>query len=357
MIDDDWDSVTSRITLDPGQVDATAVTGLDQFSHVEVVYVFDQVDPAVVERGARHPRSNPDWPSVGILAQRARMRPNRLGVTVCRLVGVDGLTVEVADLDAVDGTPVVDIKPYMAEFGPRGPVRQPVWSHQLMSGYWDRAHGDGSPPSSTRASYDRVADHYHAELADELGHKPLDRALLTAFAESAGDGLIADIGAGPGQAGRFIRDLGRQVVTSDLSPGMCRRAAVGGPPTVAADMVDLPFRDGSLAGVVSLYAVIHLDRERRVGAYRQFERVLRPGGLALIAFHIEDAEHAAGAAIHRRSWFDTDVDLTFRFLDPALETGALTDAGFEPLAQLVRRGGDGGEYPSRRAYLLMRVPG
>lgn len=161
MVDDDWDSVTSRIALDPEQIDATSVIGLDQFSHVIVVYVFDQVDPAVVERGARHPRGNPDWPSVGILAQRARMRPNRLGVTVCRLVGVDGLTIGVAGLDAVDGTPVVDIKPYMAEFGPRGPIRQPVWSRDLMAGYWDSAQVERSSSSSTGDSYDRVADPDH----------------------------------------------------------------------------------------------------------------------------------------------------------------------------------------------------
>ncbi len=135
-VDDDWDDVTSVIELDGSQFTAEALRGLEAFSHVDVVFVFDRVDASQVERGARHPRNNPAWPEVGIFAQRAKNRPNRLGVTTCALSAVDGLTLEVRGLDAVDGTPVVDLKPYMVEFGPRGDVRQPEWSHELMQGYW-----------------------------------------------------------------------------------------------------------------------------------------------------------------------------------------------------------------------------
>ncbi len=77
-IDDDWGTVESTITLDGEQFGADALAGLDEFSHIEVVYVFDRVDPERVQRGARHPRGNTDWPSVGIFAQRAKARPNRL---------------------------------------------------------------------------------------------------------------------------------------------------------------------------------------------------------------------------------------------------------------------------------------
>jgi tRNA (adenine37-N6)-methyltransferase len=135
-IDDDWDAVTTTITLDAERFPTESLWGLDQFSHIDVVYLFDQVDPTKVVTGARHPRSNPDWPLVGIFAQRAKMRPNRIGVTTCRLLAVSGLTISVHGLDAIDGTPVVDIKPYMVEFGPRGDVYQPVWSRELMAGYW-----------------------------------------------------------------------------------------------------------------------------------------------------------------------------------------------------------------------------
>lgn len=138
-IDDDWDAVGATITLDGNCFGPEALQGLEEFSHVEVTFVFDRVEPGTIETGARHPRGNRDWPSVGIFAQRAKMRPNRLGVSVCRLLGVDGLSLAVRALDAIDGSPVVDIKPWMAEFGPRGPVHQPRWSNELMTGYWEAA--------------------------------------------------------------------------------------------------------------------------------------------------------------------------------------------------------------------------
>ncbi len=136
-LDDDWDRVNSSIELDLTLLGADATDGLRSFSHVEVVFVFDRVAPAAVERGSRHPRGNEDWPKIGILAQRAKDRPNRIGTTVCELMAVrPGGLIEVRGLDAIDGTPVLDIKPFMAEFAPRGDVRQPAWSHELMTRYW-----------------------------------------------------------------------------------------------------------------------------------------------------------------------------------------------------------------------------
>ena len=135
-VDDAWDAEAATIELDPARLEAGATDGLADFSHIEVVFCFDRVDEGAVCRGARHPRGNPDWPSVGILAQRAKDRPNRLGVTVCRVVAVGPYRIDVTGLDAVDGTPVLDVKPYLEEFGPRGEVRQPAWSRQLMAGYW-----------------------------------------------------------------------------------------------------------------------------------------------------------------------------------------------------------------------------
>jgi tRNA (Thr-GGU) A37 N-methylase len=138
-IDDDWDSVSSSIEIDADRFEPAALAGLAEFSHIDVVYVFDRVADAEVQTGARHPRGNPEWPAVGILAQRAKMRPNRLGVTSCRLLAIDGLSLEVEGLDAIDGTPVLDIKPVMREFLPRGEIRQPGWAGELMATYWSRS--------------------------------------------------------------------------------------------------------------------------------------------------------------------------------------------------------------------------
>jgi tRNA-Thr(GGU) m(6)t(6)A37 methyltransferase TsaA len=135
VIDDDWDTVTSSIHLLP-PFDERSVTGLEEFNHLEVIYLLDRVDPSAAHVHARRPRGNPAWPEVGILAQRAKDRVNRLGLSTCELLRIEGTVLHVRGLDAVDGTPVLDVKPYMEEFGPRSPVRQPAWSRELMAGYF-----------------------------------------------------------------------------------------------------------------------------------------------------------------------------------------------------------------------------
>lgn len=135
-IDDEWGSERAGIELDEERFDQTALAGLGDFSHIEVLFVFDKVKPERIETGARHPRNRCDWPLVGIFAQRGKNRPNRIGLTTCRIISVDGTRIEVEGLDAIDGTPILDIKPVMREFLPRGELRQPEWVRELMQGYW-----------------------------------------------------------------------------------------------------------------------------------------------------------------------------------------------------------------------------
>jgi tRNA-Thr(GGU) m(6)t(6)A37 methyltransferase TsaA len=137
LADDAWGSERCVIELD-ARFGPESVASLDSFSHIEVVFLFDRVAESDIEIGRRHPRGRADWPSVGIFAQRAKARPNRIGVSCCRLLRIDGTTLHVQGLDAVDGTPVLDIKPYMREFGPRGGSVQPRWATELMSGYNER---------------------------------------------------------------------------------------------------------------------------------------------------------------------------------------------------------------------------
>lgn len=134
-LDDAWDSVPARIELDQAQFRPEALMGLEQFSHVEVVFHFHATTaPAVT--GARHPRGRFDWPKVGIFAQRAKDRPNHLGATICRVLSVHGTVLVVAGLDAIDGTPVLDLKPVMSGFLPRGDLREPEWAKEMMRAYW-----------------------------------------------------------------------------------------------------------------------------------------------------------------------------------------------------------------------------
>lgn len=134
--DDDWDKESAEIVLDEAQFSAAALAGIADFSHVQVLYVLHGVAEGDVEMAARHPRNRADWPKVGIFAQRAKRRPNRIGLACCRILGVDGLRVRVADLDAIDGTPVLDVKPWVHELGPRGDARQPAWMTELMRAYF-----------------------------------------------------------------------------------------------------------------------------------------------------------------------------------------------------------------------------
>jgi tRNA (adenine37-N6)-methyltransferase len=134
--DDDWGSSRAVIKLDPERFTAEALAGLDSFSHAEIVFLFDRVPEERIETGARHPRDRADWPRVGIFAQRGKDRPNRIGVSICRILAVQGLAVEVEGLDAIDGTPVLDIKPVLSGFLPRGEVREPEWAREIMQAYW-----------------------------------------------------------------------------------------------------------------------------------------------------------------------------------------------------------------------------
>lgn len=133
--DDDWGSVEAQIVLDD-RFGPEALQGLDAFSHAWVIFLFDRIDPAKVNTGARRPRGNPAWPEVGIFAQRGSPRPNRLCLTSVEVMGLDGRALKVRGLDAIDGTPVLDIKPHMTGFDPRGAIREPGWVGEIMAGYW-----------------------------------------------------------------------------------------------------------------------------------------------------------------------------------------------------------------------------
>jgi tRNA-Thr(GGU) m(6)t(6)A37 methyltransferase TsaA len=134
--DDNWDVEAAAVELDSARFNEAAFAGLSGFSHVEIIFHMDKVDPSKIETASRHPRNNPDWPAVGIFAQRAKNRPNQIGTTICKIVKLDGRSLHVEGLDAVDGSPVLDIKPWVLEFAPRGPIFQPRWISELMRGYW-----------------------------------------------------------------------------------------------------------------------------------------------------------------------------------------------------------------------------
>ena len=133
--DDFWGGSLADITL-VESLAQDALTGVDAFSHVEVFFIFHKVAEADITTGARYPRNNRSWPKVGIFAQRGKNRPNRIGSTICRVVSLNGRVLTVAELDAIEGTPVIDIKPVLKEFLPRQATTQPPWATEIMANYW-----------------------------------------------------------------------------------------------------------------------------------------------------------------------------------------------------------------------------
>jgi tRNA (adenine37-N6)-methyltransferase len=132
--DDFWGDTISEITLLP-HIPEEAFNGMDAFSHLEIIYYFDKADNNEIVFSGR-PRGNPAWPDLGIFAQRKKDRPNHIGLCTVELVEHTGRTIKVKYLDAIDGTPVLDIKPVMKEFGLQGEFKQPAWVTELMADYW-----------------------------------------------------------------------------------------------------------------------------------------------------------------------------------------------------------------------------
>lgn len=136
IADDCWGDIAATIDFDPSVFSPDCTAGLAEFSHVEVIFLLDRIPTEKILTRAKHPRERADWPLVGIFAQRSKNRPNRIGITVCKLESVDGLRIRVRELDAIDGTPVLDVKPYLSGFAPRGEFREPSWAKELMAGYF-----------------------------------------------------------------------------------------------------------------------------------------------------------------------------------------------------------------------------
>jgi ubiquinone/menaquinone biosynthesis C-methylase UbiE len=205
-----------------------------------------------------------------------------------------------------------------------------------------------------REGYDHIAEEYARRLFGELGHKPRDRELLLRFAaEVAGQGEVCDIGCGPGHVTRFLRDAGARVSGLDLSPEMLVQACRLNPDIEfrEGNMLSLEIPDGALAGITAFYAIVNIPADSLPAAFREMERVLQPGGLLLLAFHI------GGDVLRPEELFGQSVSMEFYHFERALIERLLTDAGFR-LEDVVERGpyAPEVEYQSRRAYIFARKP-
>lgn len=133
-IDDNWGEIISEIEL-ADEIPDEALGNIEEFSHLEIIYYFDRVKEEDIVYSGR-PRGNPAYPLTGILAQRKKDRPNKIGLCTVTLLEHTGRTIKVKNLDAIDGTMVLDIKPVFREFQPKGEIRQAGWVSDLMKDYW-----------------------------------------------------------------------------------------------------------------------------------------------------------------------------------------------------------------------------
>jgi SAM-dependent methyltransferase len=202
----------------------------------------------------------------------------------------------------------------------------------------------------TRDSYDTVAATYAAKFGDELDGKPLDRALLAAFAETV-SGPVADLGCGPGHVTAHLSRLGLDVTGIDLSPAMIAtaRAAYPGLSFAVGDMTRLDAGAGSLGGIVAFYSIIHLPDEALPVAFGEFARVLAPGGQVLLAF-----QAGADERVHQTDWHGHRVDLDHHRRRPGTVAGLLAAAGLDVRARLTREPEPAES--AERCYLLARRP-
>jgi SAM-dependent methyltransferase len=204
---------------------------------------------------------------------------------------------------------------------------------------------------TTQSSYDAVASEYAERYKDEMDDKPFDRDCLDRLVREVGDlGPICDLGCGPGQIARYLHRQGVDTLGVDLSPKMVAEAQRLNPEIRfhQGDMLSLPDADDSWGGIAAFYCIIQIPRAQVVDALREMKRVLKPGGVLLVTFHIgEEIKHLD-------EWWEKPVNLDFAFYQPAEVEGWLQEAGYELEETLVREPNPEVEVATRRAYVFAR---
>jgi SAM-dependent methyltransferase len=210
-------------------------------------------------------------------------------------------------------------------------------------------------PHDPQTSYDRVASEYASRMSDELDRKPFDRVMLDWLAQKVGGrGPICDMGCGPGQIARYLHSQGVKACGVDLSPEMVAQAQRLNPaiPFRQGDMLTLDgIADGAYGGIAAFYSIIHIPRDDIARALLTLHRVLMPGGVILLAFHLGDE------TLHMDEWWGQQVNVDFHFYGREEMKGLLHTAGFaveeaierDPYPPEV-------EHQSRRAYIFARRP-
>lgn len=208
-----------------------------------------------------------------------------------------------------------------------------------------------------RTSYDQVAERYAKELADDMMTRPLERGLMLSFSDlvqALGDGIVGDVGCGPGHVAKHLATLGVRTVGFDISGAMIDQARKKFPTGDfrIASMMELPVPTSAWLGAVALYSTLHSNPEERARTYRELARVVQPRGYVLHAFYVSAPDQPPGSTYRLERWFGMKVDLPTYFVAIDDAAAEMSEGGFEVLAALVREPMSTGELPARRCYML-----
>ena len=201
--------------------------------------------------------------------------------------------------------------------------------------------------------YDIVAKEYAEAFSGEHEKKPKDQEMLRRFAQEIGDrGPVWDFGCGPGQTTKYLNNLGIEISGLDLSEKILEQAR-----TIhreihfqKGNILDLEFESGSIAGVVAFYAIIHFTEKQVELACQEVFRVLQPGGIFLLTFHVGEE------TIHIEEFLGKRTDIDFMFFTTDFISSCLSKSGFEKIEIIEREPYPGVEYESRRAYVFAVKP-
>ena len=212
----------------------------------------------------------------------------------------------------------------------------------------------GDATKSTRESYDALADEYARRISNELHSKPFDRELLDRFAaDVSGRGEVCDLGCGPGHVARYLWDVGARVFGLDLSPKMLEQARRLNPQIQfrEGNMMALDLADGALVGITTFYAIVNLPKSVLPSVFREIHRVLQPGGLLLLAFHVGDE------VLHEEELWGQAIAMDFFLFQPSEIRGYLEAVGLV-IEEIIEREpyGPEVEHQSKRAYIFARKP-
>ncbi|MFC1580279.1 class I SAM-dependent DNA methyltransferase [Thermodesulfobacteriota bacterium] len=201
--------------------------------------------------------------------------------------------------------------------------------------------------------YDTIAKEYSEKFSGEHEKKPKDQEILRRFSIEIGHKTpVWDLGCGPGQTSKYLKDLGMGISGLDLSEKILEQARTNHPEIYfrKGNILDLDFEDDLLAGAVAFYTIVHFSEEQVETAFGEVFRVLQPGGIFLLTYHIgEDT-------IHLEEFLGKKAGIAFMFFTTDFISGCLNKCGFEKIEIIEREPYPGVEYESRRAYAFAKKP-